>query len=131
MGDFLPSLVKCLKEEEFIIQRYDSYSTNSIYLKLDYGVCNSIRISDHRGKKHLQYRYNVLKNQKSIYRGKSPQGWDRNYYGFQDIETLLQDILKDRDNKISRWGDRYAKYMEKNKNQEKDKPGFWSQCVEI
>ena len=37
-----------LLEYGFKIQRYNAYSTNSIYLKLDYGVCNSIRISDHK-----------------------------------------------------------------------------------
>ena len=39
-----------LISEGFIVQRYNAYTTNSIYLKLDYGVCNSIRISDHPGK---------------------------------------------------------------------------------
>ena len=48
-----------LIREGFVVQRYDSCTSDSIYLKLDYGVCNSIRISDHQGKKHLKYRYNI------------------------------------------------------------------------
>lgn len=36
-----------------VIHRLDAYSTNSIYLKFDYGIVNSLRISDHEGKKHL------------------------------------------------------------------------------
>ena len=39
-----------------IIHRYDSISTNSIYLKFDYGVACSLRISDHNGYKHLDYQ---------------------------------------------------------------------------
>lgn len=41
-----------------LIHRYDAYSTNSVYLKFDYGVANSLRIADHAGKKHLAYRFN-------------------------------------------------------------------------
>ena len=43
-------IAKRLISEGFTVQRYNAYTTNSIYLKLDYGVCNSIRISDHPGK---------------------------------------------------------------------------------
>lgn len=42
-----------------LIHRYDAYSTNSVYLKFDYGVANSLRIADHAGKKHLAYRFNI------------------------------------------------------------------------
>lgn len=56
-----------LLDKGFIIHRYNAYSTKSIYLKLDYGVGNSIRISDHIGKGHLQYRYNVLTTVKKPY----------------------------------------------------------------
>jgi hypothetical protein len=44
------AVIKELTAAGFVIQRYDAFSTNSIYLKLDYGLCNSIRISDHRQK---------------------------------------------------------------------------------
>lgn len=30
-----------------LIHRYDAYSTNSVYLKFDYGLGNSLRLSDH------------------------------------------------------------------------------------
>ena len=59
LNDIAEMLCRNLISEGFIIQRYDAYSSNSIYLKLDYGVCNSIRISDHPGKKYLKYRYNI------------------------------------------------------------------------
>lgn len=38
-----------------LIHRYDAYSTNSVYLKFDYGLGNSLRLSDHTGKAGLNY----------------------------------------------------------------------------
>lgn len=48
-----------MKEQGVIVHRYDAYSTNSVYLKFDYGAAYSLRISDHKGKKHLKYRFNI------------------------------------------------------------------------
>lgn len=62
-----------------LIHRYDAYSTNSVYLKFDYGVANSLRIADHAGKKHLAYRFNIILNltePKNDLSGRFP----RNYY---------------------------------------------------
>lgn len=53
-------IVDSLLTYGFTIQRYNAYKTSSVYLKLDFGVCNSIRISDHDGKEHLCYRYNLI-----------------------------------------------------------------------
>lgn len=55
-------LVEKLKESGFIVHKYNAVTTNSIYLKLDYGVCCGIRIADHKGKKKYHYRFNVIKN---------------------------------------------------------------------
>ncbi|WP_181879268.1 hypothetical protein [Levilactobacillus brevis] len=43
------------------VMRYDAYSTNSVYLKLDYGLLYTLRISDHPGKRYLAYRFNVIR----------------------------------------------------------------------
>ena len=48
-----------LVSEGFKVHRYDAVTTNSVYLKPDYGACGSIRISDHPGYKHLSYRWNI------------------------------------------------------------------------
>ena len=42
--------------------RYNAVTTDSIYLKLDYGVCCEIRIDDHNWKKKYHYRFNVVKD---------------------------------------------------------------------
>lgn len=125
-------VIKKLKESGFKIQRYDAFSTNSVYLKLDYGVCNSIRISDHKGKKHLQYRYNLLKNYDGVKYDKSPQGWARNYYGFDSVKKMIKDIILDRDWKIQSYGrNQYQKFMESNYSKNQNEPGFWSKSSEI
>src|SRR5690242_18740705 len=53
-------ITRAVKARGISVQRYDAYTTNSVYLKFDYGVANSVRISDHNGKKHLSYRFNLL-----------------------------------------------------------------------
>ena len=54
-------LVQKLLDMGFTVHRYNAVTTNSIYLKLDYGVCCGIRIADHNGKKKYHYRFNVVK----------------------------------------------------------------------
>lgn len=114
--------------EGFIVQRYNAYTTSSIYLKLDYGVCNSIRISDHPGKKYLKYRYNIgpfvdkFREEKDKY--------PRLYYRADRFKNMIDRIIKDKDAKITRYGsESYAEFMLKNKRDNANSPGFWSKAV--
>lgn len=122
------SIAERLIAEGFIVQRYNAYTTNSIYLKLDYGVCNSIRISDHSGKKYLKYRYNI-----GPFVGKFREEKDkypRLYYRADKAENMIARIIKDRDFKISRYGcESYAEFMLKNKKANANAPGFWRNAV--
>lgn len=125
-------VIKELKQHGFKIQRYDAYSTKSIYLKLDYGVCNSIRISDHKGKKGLNYRYNLLTHLDYMNQERTSQGWIRAYYPPNWTDIMIQDIVRDRDERLKRYGeDSYKHYMKKNKLEYQNSPGFWSKCKEI
>lgn len=75
-----------------LIHRYDAYSTNSVYLKFDYGVANSLRIADHAGKEHLAYRFNIILNltePKNDLSGRFP----RNYYPPDMVDQVVEDIL--------------------------------------
>ena len=117
-------LCKQLVEVGFVVQRYDAYSTNSIYLKLDYGVCNSIRISDHPGKKHLKYRYNIgpFITEYKYVRDKFP----RFYYREDKIKNLVKKILEDRKEKLDKYGlCNYQKFMDQNQIDNSDSKGFW------
>lgn len=123
-------IISRLKSAGFSIRRYDSHSTNSIYLKLDNGACNSLRVSDHRGKDYLEYRYNLLTyiDTHLDIKGKYP----RYYYNIDDYLFLIDKIIYDRQNKIIRYGaNNYCRYVEENKlKHEKDK-GFWSKSYEV
>ena len=55
-------LIEELLKLGFVVHRYNAVTTNSIYLKLDFGVCCGIRIADHSGKKKYHYRFNVVKD---------------------------------------------------------------------
>lgn len=54
-------LINKLLKLGFIVHRYNSVTTSSIYLKLDYGLACGIRIADHTGRKRYHYRFNVMK----------------------------------------------------------------------
>ena len=122
------SIANRLAGEGFIVHRYDAKTTDSIYLKLDYGVCNSIRVSSHAGKKHLKYRYNIgpYINVFHVVKDK----YDRFYYPADGLEDMIAQIIDDREIKLSRYGcESYAEYMLKNKRDKAGSPGFWKEAV--
>ena len=124
--DIADIIIKELKAKGFTIHRYDAYSTDSIYLKLDYGVCNSIRISDHKGKAYLKYRYNVILNGNTqLLNDKYP----RYDYNQNSIKGMINRIISDRSQKIERYGQvAYNNFMRQNNQQSTDKKGFWTQA---
>lgn len=107
-----------------VIHRYDAYSTNSVYLKFDYGVANSLRISDHPGKKYLSYRYNIILNQKKQKKdtyGKYPQY----YYPPTLVDKVIKDILDGKAIKKRKYKD-YDRIVREKKLQITHERGFWS-----
>ena len=105
-------LIKELSELGFTIHRYNAITTSSIYLKLDYGICCGIRISNHSGKKKYHYRFNIVKG----YNGDKVT-YSKNlisfFYTFEQISQLIRDVQHERNKKIQRYGlNNYKKYME-------------------
>lgn len=122
------NVCKTLYEQGFHVLYYTAYTTNSAYIKLDYGTCHSITIRDHKGKKHLAYRYNVFIDG-SVKEPYSSE--NRNYYSQNDIDKLITDILNDRESLYSKYGDiRYSEFIDINKKKLGKKNGFWSNCKE-
>lgn len=120
-------LISLLLKEGFIIQRYDAYSTDSIYLKLDYGMCNSIRISNHEGKQHLNYKYNLRADINS-YQVKRRE-YTMYLYPFKNLNRLVKDIKEDKQKKIDKNGVLgYKDMMNYNKEKNKNEYGFWSKA---
>ena len=111
-----------------LIHRYDAYSTNSVYLKFDYGVGNSLRIADHTGKEYLSYRYNILltlTEPKKDLSGSYP----RSYYPPAMVDQVIEDILANVEAKRARYRD-YDKTMEEamRKTANANEKGFWQQA---
>ena len=105
-------LIKELSELGFTVHRYNAVTTSSIYLKLDYGICCGIRISNHSGKKKYHYRFNIVKG----YNGDKVT-YSKNlisfFYTFEQISQLIKDVQHERNKKIQRYGlNNYKKYME-------------------
>lgn len=122
-----------LLDAGFIVHRYDAYSTHSIYIKLDYGVGNSIRISDHRGKSHLTYRFNLLS-----YIDKKETIINKNYpmynYPFEAVDEMLQDVIAQKEIKQKRYTEHnYQRYVKRNKKEIAENPpkGFWQQAKQV
>lgn len=110
-------LISKLLDIGFIIHRYNSHSTSSIYLKLDYGLSCGIRIADHPGKKKYSYRFNVIKD----YVGNKVILKDDlicNFYDFNELDNVVNAVQKEKQDKINKYGLRnYQIYMEKQKNE--------------
>ena len=120
-----------LLQEGFIIHKYQAFSTCSIYLKLDYGACNSIRISDHNGYEHLSYKYNI--NQKCYC-----SGWrkDKNDFwryncpaNISEIDKLIKIIKQDRQYKKCFYN--YNSLIKDFKNKIDYNLSFWRECEEV
>lgn len=107
-------LIKELKEKGFQINKYYAKTTRSIYLKLDYGVCCGIRISDHNGKKKYRYKFNLIKKYKGP-KQINDRGYIRLFYDYDNTDNLINDVQEEKKSKINKYGlNNYKEYMKKN-----------------
>lgn len=110
-------LVSNLLDMGFIVHCYNSHSTSSIYLKLDYGLSCGIRIADHPGKKKYSYRFNVIKD----YVGNKvilKDGLICRFYDFNELDSVLNAVQQEKQQKLNKYGlKNYQRYMEKEKNE--------------
>lgn len=117
--------------EHVIIHRYNAYSTNSVYLKFDYGVANSLRISDHDGKRHLKYRYNLLLEQAgNPVSSFIQEGFTRRLYPPEAINQLVHDILADKETKKDMYYN-YEAVVKAAKARIDTSRGFWANAKQI
>lgn len=111
-------LIQRLLEMNFIVHRYNSYSTSSIYLKLDFGLSCGIRIADHPGKKKYHYRFNVIKD----YKGNKVINRDNlvsYFFDYNELEKVLELVQKEKQSKIEKYGlQKYLKLMEEQSHNE-------------
>lgn len=129
-------LIPKLKDKGFVVHLYSSQTTNSAYLKLDYGIANSIRISNHKGKRYLDYRYNVECWRKEKADGITKRGYKRYYYPSEEewLDRLVDAAVSYRDKKKERYGEeRYQKYMQANieKSKVAKERTFWEGARQV
>ncbi|MEK8206979.1 hypothetical protein NST41_15400 [Paenibacillus sp. FSL L8-0696] len=118
-------ITRAVKARGITVQRYDAYTTNSVYLKFDYGVANSVRISDHMGKRDVSNRFNLLKNIDRSY--VELDRYLRYFYCTDDFDKLIADIIQNRNDQIVKYGSRHYEFlMKRNKAANTDTKGFWS-----
>lgn len=128
------TLISFFQSKGIKVMRYDAYSTNSIYLKLDYGLLYSIRLSDHKGKQHLNYRFNVIRNYQGSRYAVSKYGWKREFYDLSpdDLNDLCIRILQLRKQRLLEFGlYGYQNAMEYRKHKNAGSKGFWKQAKDL
>jgi hypothetical protein len=115
---YADEVISILKEKGFVIQRHDLYEDDlsrdkSVYLRLDYGVVGTIRISSKKGKEYVNHQYNIILNQKD------PRFIIRNGNVFgepRDLDGMIDWIIKERKDIYKRYGQyRYGYFVEKYK----------------
>lgn len=116
----------------FTVHRLNAFTTNSVYLKVDCGVCHSIRVSDHRGKKHLKYRYNIgafVREFRSVH-----DMYRRYYFTVDEVDRLVNFVKHDRARQIDVLGgeEAYKKQVRRFRERgESMTKGFWAKCWEV
>lgn len=114
-------LLDKLDKKRFVLHYLKAYSTSSRYIKLDFGVCKSLRIADHKGIEKYKYTFNLM-----VGLDKSYVEDGRYYYCLNDLGKMVDDIVKYRDKLLEEYGFNYYQYMVDYKNKFLGKrKGFW------
>lgn len=118
---------------DIIIHYYHSYTSNSVYLKLDYGAASSIRISDHdKSDNGYNYKYE-LRIDKSLSWHRFEDNIYKIMYPATQVEQLASKIVKEREKKMNVKGEGYKNELNKRKNymnSDKSKR-FYKMCSEV
>ena len=123
-------IADALIAEGFAVHRYDSQHTDSIYLKLDWGACNMIRISDHPGHAHCTARYNIGTWVTEYMEVCDP--YPHFYWTADDVKRLVEMCAKDRELRFDLYGDGYMEVVErKRKEAKRAKSGFWAKARRV
>lgn len=123
-GKAINNFVQEMFSQGITVQFYRAITTNSFYIKLDYGLLNSVRFSDHDGKKHLKYRYNVRLTDK---RSNQPLNVDKegNYsLGIHNLYLVKKLALERRDYLINTYGQIWYHYARNQRRVESENKGY-------
>ena len=124
--EYMHNALEDLNKLGILLTYYEAYSTKSCYIKLDNGVCGSIRIADHKGIEKYNYKFNLMLNIPKSYESDG-----RKYYCTDDYDLMLKDIKEYRQSQLDKFGFKYFDLMVRNKNDGKEKKGFWQHAKEF
>jgi hypothetical protein len=117
-------ILEKLDGKGFVLYYLKAFSTSSCYIKLDFGVCKSIRIADHKGIEKYKYTFNLM-----IGLDKSYVEDGRYYYCLEDLDKMIKDIIKYRDDLQKVYGFKYFETMLEYKKQFlRKRKGFWEKA---
>ena len=113
------------------VHRYDAVKTDSVYLKLDYGAINSIRIGGHPGYEHAKHRYNIgtwVSEPIEV-----DDGLLRYFWPVEDAPDLIARVTADKRARIEWVGESgYSRIVEKKRNEaRRAKNGFWTHARKV
>ena len=114
-----------------VVQRYDSYTTNSVYLKFDGGLANSLRIGDHQGKKHLNYMFLVDVNYSGSVKITCDKFFQYTYApNKKELAKLTEHILRHRIRRVAKYEkiEEYRSAVKKQFVSNSNSRGFWKQA---
>ena len=104
--DLAESIGKYLKAQGIIVHLYQAFSSDSCYLKFDWGALNGLRVADHGSK--YSYRYNVRLDESFPHVYETEGEYGATAYiasGHPDsIAQLVARIVQDKEDAESMWG---------------------------
>jgi len=102
------------KKEGMVVHMYKSSTSNSIYLKFDWGVAHSLRISDHKGIEKYHYKFNLIADLPRKYTVSYRNEHHSSYYPLSEKLACLHDIIQNRNNLLQEKGiEEYQGEMER------------------
>lgn len=121
---------QALCQKGCLVHRYDAYSTDSVYLKVDAGIACSIRLSDHKGYDHLKYRFNFLANEPGKKVEYTVDAYDRYFYQAGAADRLIADVLRLREQRMRAYK-QYHQLVAGALAQSKSQKGFWQHAYQV
>ena len=123
-------VVKDLLDKGMVLEVTYNEKTDVVYIRLDCGVCNSLRIATKPGEVYASYRYNLLPGITEEY--KTSHRYLRYFYPFSKSDQLIEKILTDKEEKIRKQSlSRYELSMINNQKMNKMLMTFWQNAILI
>ena len=102
------------RKEGIVVHVYRAKTSSTIYLKFDWGVAHSLRISDHKGIEKYHYRFNLIKGLKEVVRVEYKNKNHSNYYPFREIYQCWDEIVDNRKRVLEKKGkEEYQREMQR------------------